>query len=109
MKNAESEVGRKLALSLSRRVMCDLLAFAKSVPSVPVQRQMNVAAVAQARAALAASPDTPGWCAIFAKAYGITASRCPELRRAYLTLPWPYIYEHPYSIASIAFEREYKG
>jgi hypothetical protein len=69
------EVGRNLPLSLPRRVMCDLLAFAKAIPSVPVQRQMNVAAVAAARAALASTPDTPGWCALFAKAYGITAAR----------------------------------
>jgi hypothetical protein len=100
------EVGRKLALSLPRRVMCDLLAFAKDIPSVPVQRHLNVAAVAAARGVV---PDAPGWCAIFARAYGIAAARFPELRRAYLTLPRPHLYEHPCSVASIAFEREYRG
>lgn len=103
------EVGRNLPLSLPRRVMGDLLAFAKAIPSVPVQRQMNVAAVAAARAGLASTPDAPGWCAVFAKAYGLAAARFPELRRAYLSLPRPHLYEHPYSVASIAFEREYCG
>jgi hypothetical protein len=89
--------------------MCDLLHFARKLPSVPVQRQMNVSAVVSARADLPPRPDNPGWCAIFAKAYGITASRFPQLRRAYLELPWPHIYEHPCSVVSVALEKEYQG
>src|SRR5262245_13346495 len=80
----KGEVGRTLRLSVPRRVMCDLLVFAKAVPGVPVQRAMNIASVVDARARLASSPNTPGWCAIFTKAYGITAERFPELRRALL-------------------------
>src|ERR1700688_1239034 len=95
-------VRRRLALSGPRRVMCDLLAFAKAIPTVPVQRQINVARVAAARARIALASDTPGWCAIFTKAYAITALRFPELRRAYLSFPLPSLYEHPNSIASIA-------
>ena len=30
----------------------------------------------------------------------------PELRRSYLKFPWPWIYEHPHSIASLNVERE---
>jgi hypothetical protein len=102
-------VGRTLPLSVPRRVMCDLLAFAKTIPTVPVQRRMNVAAVAAARARPALAPDPPGWCAIFTKAYAITALRFPELRRAYLSFPRARLYEHPFSIASIAVERQYQG
>jgi hypothetical protein len=105
----QAEVGRNIPLSLPRRVMCDLLAFAKDIPTVPVQRIMNLARVAAARAQPALGPERPGWCAIFTKAFGITAGKFPELRRAYLSFPRPHLYEHPCSIASIAVEREYQG
>jgi hypothetical protein len=100
-------VGRSIELSLPRRIMGDLLAFAKAIPTVPVQRRMNVARVVAARARLA--PHAPGWVALFTKAYAITCLRCPPLRRAYLSFPRPHLYEHPFSIASIAVEREYEG
>ncbi len=99
-------VGRRLALSVPRRIMGDLLAFARAIPTVPVQRQINVARAAAARAMM---PDAPGWCAIFTKAYALTAMRFPELRRAYLSFPRPCLYEHPHSIASIAVERHHEG
>ena len=97
--------GRKLALSLPRRTVCDLLHFAHKVPTVPVQRRMNIAPLLAAREA---SPNRPSWCAIFTKAYGIVCAARPELRRAFLNYPWPHLYEHPSSIASIAVERRYR-
>ena len=33
--------GRRLRLSLPRRQVCDLMHFAKKVPSIPVQRTMR--------------------------------------------------------------------
>jgi len=101
-------VGRTFSLSVPRRVMCDLLAFARAIPTVPVQRQMNVAAVAAARSRLTVAGESPGWCAVFTKAFAITALRFPELRRAYLSFPRPHLYEHPFSIASIAVERRHE-
>ena len=35
------------------------------------------------------------------------AAQRPELRWAYIPLPWAHFYEHPYSIASVAVERDY--
>src|SRR5262249_50217464 len=32
---------------------------------------------------------------IFSKGFAIVASETPELRRAYITLPWPHLYEYP--------------
>jgi hypothetical protein len=49
----------------------------------------------------------PSWCAIFTKAYALVAAARPELRRAYLPFPWPHLYEHPHSVASIAVERRW--
>jgi len=36
----------------------------------------------------------------------VAAAR-PEFRRAYLSFPWPHLYEHPIAVASIAIERRY--
>jgi len=98
--------GRILPLSLPRRLVGDLLHFAKKIPTIPVQRRMNVADLRDLRQQ--ASPR-PSWCAIFTKAYSIVASAFPELRRAYVSFPWPHLYEHPTNIASIAIERDYHG
>jgi hypothetical protein len=98
--------GRSIGLSPQRRFVCDLLEAAASVPSVPVQRQMNLSALVRARAA---HPDRPPWVVLFTKAYALMAREVPELRRAYVQLPWGHLYEHPCSVASIAVEREYQG
>jgi len=98
--------GRPLPLSAPRRFMVDLLHFASRIPTVPVQRRMQLAEVVQAR--VAATPR-PSWPAIFLKAYARVAAEVPELRRAYISLPWPHLYEYPTSVASVAVEREYQG
>ena len=95
--------GRNVFVSLPRRFIIDLVHFARKVPSVPVQRRMNLVAVVAAREV--ASPR-PSWAAIFTKAYSFVAAARPELRRAYLPYPWPHFYEHPLSVASIAVERQ---
>ena len=76
------------------------------VPQVTVQRRINLLRLAGARKAL---NDRPSWTAIFLKAYGILAQEVPELRRAYVKLPWPQLYEYPESVAAVAHEREFRG
>jgi hypothetical protein len=98
--------GRTLALSAPRRLIGDLLHFAQKVPSIPVQRPMNVAALVAARSR---RPRRVSWCALFTKAYATVAAEVPELRRAYLPFPRPRLYEHPVSVASVAVERHYQG
>jgi hypothetical protein len=98
--------GRFIPLSLPRRTVVDLLHFAALIPSVPVQRVMSLQPVVAARAACR---DRPRWTAIFVKAYSLVASEFPELRRAYIKLPWPSLYEYPLSNASIIIERDYEG
>src|ERR1019366_6134747 len=100
------KVGRTLPLSTPRRLIGDLLHFARQVPSVPVQRLMNLSDLVEARARAARRVS---WCAIFTKAFARTAAQTPELRRSYLTFPWARLYEHPCSIASVAVERIYQG
>lgn len=97
-------VGRSLPLSLPRRFIGDLVHFARQVPSVPVERRMDLAAVVAARRA---ARPRPSWCALFTKAYASVVAARPELRRAYLAFPSPHLYEHPVGIASVAVERRF--
>src|SRR5438105_15782808 len=98
--------GRRVPLSLPRRWIDDLMAASRHAPLVTFERRMALGALAAARAA--ASPS-PAWVLLFAKAYAIVAARRPELRRAYVPLPTPHLYEAEESVASIAVEREYEG
>ena len=97
--------GRKIALSLPRKFVGDLLHFAKKVPSVPMQRRMHLGDVVAARRAL---PHRFSWCSIFMKAYSIVAAARPELRRTYLSFPWGHLYEHPANVANFSVERSYQ-
>lgn len=98
--------GRALPLSLPRRLVGDLMQFSIGVPRVTVQRRMNLAPLVRARGSLNRHPS---WTAIFTKAYALLAQQTPELRRAYVKLPWPQLYEYPESVAAITHEREYHG
>jgi hypothetical protein len=84
----------------------DLVHFGRKVPAVTVQRRMKIGKLADVRATLDVRPS---WCVLFAKAFGITAHAFAPLRRAFVRWPWPRLYEHPFSIASVAVEREYQG
>ena len=81
-----------------------MLHFARQVPSVPVQRRMNLARAAAARAK---AVQRPSWCSIFTKAFALVAHDRPELRRSYLAFPWPHLYEHAASVATVTVERRY--
>lgn len=95
-------MGDNQPLSLPQRYLCDLIHFARQVPTVPVQRRMRLGAVAAARAAAGARPS---WHAVFTRAYALLAQAWPALRRTYLSFPTPHYYEHPVSIAAVALER----
>lgn len=97
---------KSLSLSANRRFICDLMAAARAVPSVPVERRMDLRRLKAARDALASRPS---WAAVFVKAYATVARRTPEFRRAYVKFPWPRLCEYDDSAASIAVERDYRG
>jgi hypothetical protein len=98
--------GFYLPLSLPRRLMGDFLHFAAKVPSVPVERRINLGPLLALREL--ASPK-PSWCSIFTKAWGFACAAHPPLRRAYVSFPWPRLYQHPINVATIAVERPYGG
>jgi hypothetical protein len=87
-------------------MVIDWLYFASGIPTVPVQKRMSIAPLVAARAACR---EPPRWTAIFTKAYALVAQESPELRRAYVKIPWPHLYEYPVSKASIVVERDYQG
>lgn len=93
--------GKSIPLSPVRKLVVDLTRLA--VPSVPVQRMMNVSALAEARAA---AKGKPAWSAIFARAYALVAEEMPILRRAYVKLPWAHLYEYPKNTVSMVVERQ---
>jgi hypothetical protein len=98
--------GRAIPLSAQRRMVLDLLYFAKRIPTVPVQKRMSLAPLVAARAACRRRPR---WTAIFTKAYAIVAEEIPELRRAYIKIPWHQLYEYPTSRGVVLIERDYRG
>ncbi len=98
--------GRMIPLSVPRRMVIDLLYFARGIPTVPVQKRMALGALVAARAACR---ERPRWTAIFTKAYALMAREFPQFRRAYVKLPWPHLYEYPRSNATVVIERDYRG
>jgi hypothetical protein len=102
----DPSIGKTIPLSLPRRFICDLLYFAQHIPSVPVQRVMNLSPLCAAR-----RQTTPrvSWPVLFLKAYACVATQIPQLRWAYMSFPYAKLYEHPLSIASVAFQRDYQG
>lgn len=98
--------GRSIKLSPAKRLVLDVLHFSRGIPTVPVQKRMSIAPLVEARAACGKSPR---WTAIFVKAYALLARDVPELRRVYVKLPLPHIFEYRSSVASVVIEREYEG
>ncbi len=97
--------GRRLALSPARKMVMEILHHGRQVPALPLSKLMRVGALASARQAGAFI----SWTAIFMKAYALVALRNPELRRAYVPLPWPHLYEHSISECAILLERDLDG
>ncbi len=106
MSQGQGRAGRFIRLTLPRQYIIDLLHFSQKIPSIPVQRKMNVGQTLAARKRL---PNAPSWVVIVAKAYAIVCGEFPSLRRSYLALPWAHFYQHPNSLASIAIEKEVDG
>ena len=94
--------GHAIRLSPSRRVQNDFLFFANRTPILPVQRRMALGPLLEARRA---SRHRPPWTALFLRGYALLAQEFPELRRVYISMPWPHLYEYPASVAMVACER----
>jgi len=98
--------GTSLPITGPRRFIIDLVHFARQVPSTPVSRAVNVAALVEARDD---HPARPSWQVLFMKAYALVGANHPPLRRALLQWPWARLYEHPWMHCALAIERSYQG
>lgn len=98
--------GRTIRLSYTRRFMRDMLAASRKVPLVAIERTLQIAPLIAARKAAQFQPRM-SWFTLFLKAYALVSEQRPELRRAYLSFPWPRLHEHACSVASIAVARPF--
>src|SRR4051794_26167656 len=94
--------GCRRPLPRGRRLVCDLLHFARQVPLFPLERSCDLVGLSEARAR---APRRISWSILFLKAYAMVARDHAPLRQAYLPWPWPHLYEHPASVAMLAINR----
>ena len=94
--------GRRIALSPPRRLLTDLSHLSRGFPRATLLARINVAALVEPR-----DQARIPWPVVFAKAYALVAAQTPQLRRIYVKLPWPHLYELPQSVASIIIERDW--
>ncbi|MGL5138088.1 MAG: hypothetical protein ACRC7G_10000 [Beijerinckiaceae bacterium] len=98
--------GKWVSLSLPRRIIADMCQFSLGVPRGVIKRRMNIVQAMQARANAA---ERIAWPVLFLKAYALVARDMPVFRQAYVKLPWPHLYEHGSSVASLVIERDHDG
>jgi hypothetical protein len=98
--------GQRVSLSVPRRIIADIMHISANVPAIPLQREFKLGELVKARQA---SPERTSWAALFIKAYAIVADEFPELRRAFVRLPWPHLYEYHRSAATLVVERQVEG
>ncbi|MBY0456927.1 MAG: hypothetical protein K2V38_06290 [Gemmataceae bacterium] len=98
--------GRSLGLSRGRRLVIDYLHFCHAPSTVAVERRVNLAELAAARAQ---AVPKPGWLSVLLKGYGLAARAAPEFRRSLLTFPFTRIHEHDEPTALVTVERELDG
>jgi hypothetical protein len=102
-----SQDGRAwIALSPYRKNITTLMRLSRHVPLVTADRRMHLAPLVEARQACAARPS---WSAIFAKAFAMVSAHRPELRRAYMSYPWPHLHQSSRTVATIVIERTIAG
>ena len=98
--------GRTVRLTVNRRLILDAMRISARVPVASAQRRMELGTVAAARTRCTGRPS---WVALFVKAFALTADEVPELRRTYVSFPWPHLYEYPENAALVMIERIYRG
>ncbi len=96
------QVGRSLPITPYRTLVCDLMHFSQQVPSVAIERRMDLREVVAARSECTVRPS---WTLLFSKAFALLGRDHPILRRSYLKLPWPRIYEYPHHAVALNVER----
>jgi hypothetical protein len=97
---------RRLRIPSNRALVCDVLHFDRQTPTFVHSRLLSLAAVAELRRSV---PRRISWTILLAKAYGLLAQELPVLRQTWMSWPWPHLYEHSHSVATIALSRRHGG
>jgi hypothetical protein len=98
--------GHFVGMSTPRRMIDDFLRAGRQLPLTVIQRRMQLAPIVGARDS---AQPRPSWCALFTKAFAAVTARHPELRRVYVSRPWPRFYQYDVNNFSIVIEREYEN
>ncbi len=98
--------GRRIGLSNGRRLVDDVIRYAKEAPLSAVSRDLDLNYLHKLRRI---TRPRLSWNVLMMKAYGIVCAQRPELRQIYVSFPWPHLYQHPDSICMITMIREYRG
>ena len=102
----DQQDGRRFQIPRSRRLTWDLLWFHRRIPLCPHERQLQLQAVAAARAGCSVRIS---WAAIFMRTTGLLSAEFPELRQIWYRWPWAHLYQHPHSVGILTVQREMNG
>src|SRR5579862_5900706 len=97
---------RYIPLSPSRLLMRDAGHYSRPCYAAGMNVTLNVSPLAKERRRH--RPPT-GWTALLVKAVALVGCRTPSLRQVFMPLPWPHLYQHPRSVATIVVERGWEG
>ena len=95
--------GTTRAIGRQRAIVLDVVRYAAKVPSFPVERHVDIQALASLRER---SPSRISWTALFARAYGLASREHSQLREIYVAWPWPRVYTSPDCVLSLAVNRQ---
>jgi hypothetical protein len=97
---------RSSSVPLQRRWIADIVHFGRKSHCVGCKWVINVAPAAAARK----SRIPPvSWVAIWVRTIALAGQKWPELRMCYLPYPWPRVYLHPFTVATLVVERQWNG
>ncbi len=97
---------RRVRLSCNRALVVDSCHYARRIPLFPIERQLDLARLAELRTR---APRRVSWSVLFLKGFALVAARHAALRQTFFRWPWPHLYEHPLSVATLAISRQYLG
>ena len=98
--------GKQLPFPKNRRLVLDICQVAQSIPTFPVERSLDLGDVRSVREQVGRKGIRIAWVTLFTRAYSLACQTIPELRQLYASSPWPRLYEHPHTVASITIHRD---
>jgi hypothetical protein len=96
---------RSSSVPLHRRWIGEIVHFGQKSHVVGCNWTINVAPVVAARKQ---QQPPVSWVAIWVRAMALTGRQWPVLRTCYLPYPWPRMYVHPFTVAALVVERQWR-